>query len=172
MTVGQELEKNTWLKLFHNHMTIELVKPFFDVKSPSFSRLITLFRIEMLKEMAKSNLEGTIFTGGFDFNDIESVDFLDKISKYFEIEGGQVFYVELQTNFEERLRRNKTNNRLKYKPSKRDLDASEAKIIEFDKTCRFNTFEKEFKKVNYIKIDNTNINAKETAKKIKEEFQL
>lgn len=172
MTVGQELESVTGLKLFHNHMTIELLKPFFDIKSSSFSRLVTLFRTEMLKEMAKSDLEGVIFTGGFDFNDPESVAFMDKISKYFEIEGAQVFYVELETDLEERLKRNKTDNRLNHKPSKRDLVASEAKIIEFDKTCRFNTFEKELKKVNYIKIDNTNINAKKTAQKIKQSFQL
>lgn len=28
MTVGQELAKITGLKLFHNHMTIDLVNPF------------------------------------------------------------------------------------------------------------------------------------------------
>ena len=31
MTVGQELAKLTGLKLFHNHMTIELVLNFFDL---------------------------------------------------------------------------------------------------------------------------------------------
>ncbi|MCC3359301.1 AAA family ATPase, partial [Bacillus sp. REN16] len=30
MTVGQELAKITELKLFHNHMTIDLVSNFFD----------------------------------------------------------------------------------------------------------------------------------------------
>ena len=30
MTVGQELAKQTGLKLFHNHMTIDLVSNFFD----------------------------------------------------------------------------------------------------------------------------------------------
>lgn len=30
MTVGQELAKSTELKLFHNHMTIDLVGNFFD----------------------------------------------------------------------------------------------------------------------------------------------
>ena len=30
MTVGQELAKITGLKLFHNHMTIDLVSNFFD----------------------------------------------------------------------------------------------------------------------------------------------
>ena len=30
MTIGHELEKVTDLKLFHNHMTIELVQPYFN----------------------------------------------------------------------------------------------------------------------------------------------
>ena len=34
MTVGQELAKITWLKLFHNHMTIDLVSNFFSYNSP------------------------------------------------------------------------------------------------------------------------------------------
>ncbi|WP_433744437.1 hypothetical protein [Paenibacillus amylolyticus] len=34
MTVGQELEKITNLKLFHNHMTIELVSPYFSYGTP------------------------------------------------------------------------------------------------------------------------------------------
>ncbi len=33
MTVGQELERLTGLKLFHNHMTIDLVAPFFSYGS-------------------------------------------------------------------------------------------------------------------------------------------
>ena len=34
MTVGRELERLTGLPLFHNHMTIELVVPFFDFDTP------------------------------------------------------------------------------------------------------------------------------------------
>ena len=34
MSVGRELEKITGLRLFHNHMTIELVVPFFDFGLP------------------------------------------------------------------------------------------------------------------------------------------
>ena len=56
MTVGQELEKITSLKLFHNHMTIELVLPFFDRKSKTFRKLVDSVRIQMFKEIAKSNL--------------------------------------------------------------------------------------------------------------------
>lgn len=44
MTVGQELSKITGLKLFHNHMTIDLVANFFDFDTPQAKRLINLFR--------------------------------------------------------------------------------------------------------------------------------
>ncbi len=62
MTVGQELEKITELKLFHNHMTIELVSPFFSYGTPAGKRLVSLFRHEIFEEVSKSNLAGLIFT--------------------------------------------------------------------------------------------------------------
>ena len=62
MTVGQELEKITKLKLFHNHMTIELVSPFFSYGTPQGKRLVSLFRQEIFEEVAKSDLPGLIFT--------------------------------------------------------------------------------------------------------------
>ena len=43
MTVGQELAKETGLKLFHNHMTIDLLEPLFGF-SPEMWRLTHLFR--------------------------------------------------------------------------------------------------------------------------------
>ena len=55
MTVGQELAKITGLKLFHNHMTIELVAPFFDYGSPEGKKLVNSFRMQLFEEMAKSN---------------------------------------------------------------------------------------------------------------------
>ena len=53
MTVGQELEKITDLKLFHNHMTIELVLPFFDMYSSSFNKLVNSFRMQLFKKLLK-----------------------------------------------------------------------------------------------------------------------
>lgn len=62
MTVGQELEKITGLKLFHNHMTIDLVSQFFNYGTDTGKRLVRLFRQEIFEEVAKSDLEGIIFT--------------------------------------------------------------------------------------------------------------
>ena len=61
MTVGQELEKITELKLFHNHVTIEMVLPYFEMDSPSFKKLVKSFRMQMFEEVAKNDM-GLIFT--------------------------------------------------------------------------------------------------------------
>jgi hypothetical protein len=57
MTVGQELEKKTGLKLFHNHMTIELVSPFFSYGTKTGKKLVNLFRKKIFEEFAKSDQE-------------------------------------------------------------------------------------------------------------------
>ncbi len=87
MTVGQELEKITDLKLFHNHMTIDMILPYFVMKSPSFKKLVNAFRIQMFEEVAKSDLSGLIFTYVWELdskNDIEASEkeLLDTDLKY------------------------------------------------------------------------------------------
>jgi shikimate kinase len=54
MTVGQELAKATGLKLFHNHVTIELVLNFFEFGTKEFFRLNSLFRKEIFNAVAAS----------------------------------------------------------------------------------------------------------------------
>jgi hypothetical protein len=172
MTVGHELEKITDLKLFHNHMTIELVCPFFDFGSKPFRRLVNLFRQEMFEEMAKSDLYGVIFTYVWAFDQQADWDFVDKICNIFESRGGDVYFVELEADIEERLERNKTPHRLEHKPTKRNIKYSEYDLITTMKRHRLNSIEGEIKKKNYIRINNTNLSAEEVAKIIKEKFQL
>src|SRR6478609_1796542 len=68
MTVGQELAKITELKLFHNHMTNDLVSHFFDYSTKEGKRLVKLFRQEIFEEASKSDLYGMIFTYVWMFN--------------------------------------------------------------------------------------------------------
>ena len=49
MTVGQELQKLTGYKLFHNHMSLELVNQFFDFGTTNFERLVKRFDSIFLK---------------------------------------------------------------------------------------------------------------------------
>ena len=172
MTVGQELVKITNLKLLHNHMTIEILTKIFDYSRDSFRKLNEEFRIQIFKEFAKSDEEGIIFTTTWDFNDEEEWDRIYKYIQIFKNNNAQIYIVELEANLEERLKRNKMENRLLNKPSKRNLEWSEKDLLKSVEKYRFNSRENEIKEKKYLRIDNTNISPDIVAKMIKNKFKL
>lgn len=172
MTVGQELEKITGLKLFHNHMTIELVSNFFSYGSSEGKRLVSLFRQEIFEAVAQSDLEGLIFTYVWAFDRQEDWGYVDKVCNIFETRGGEVYFVELEAEFKERLERNKSPHRLEHKPTKRNIEFSERDLIGSMEKYRLNSIEGEIKKENYIRINNTNLSPTEVVSIIKERFNL
>ena len=172
MTVGQELAKITGLKLFHNHMTIDLVSNFFSYNSLEGRYLVNTYRMEMFETVAKSNLEGLIFTFQWCFEDILDWEQTEKVSNIFKEQGGEVYYVELEADLNERLRRNETSNRLENKPTKRNVEQSKEFLLRAEKKHRCNSYPGEIQEKNYIRINNNNIPANEVAKMIKEKFDL
>ena len=172
MTVGQELAKITGLKLFHNHMTIDLVSNFFSYNSIEGRYLVNTYRMEMFETVARSNLEGLIFTFQWCFEDILDWEQTEKISNIFKEQGGEVYYVELEADLDERLRRNETSNRLENKPTKRNVEQSKEFLLRAEKKHRCNSYPGEIQEKNYIRINNNNIPANEVAKMIKERFDL
>lgn len=172
MTVGQELVKITNLKLLHNHMTIEVLTKIFDYSRDSFRKLNEEFRIKIFEEFVKSDEEGIIFTTTWDFDDEEEWARIYKYIQIFKDNNAQIYIVELETNLEERLKRNKMENRLLNKPSKRNLEWSEKDLLKSVEKYRFNSKENEIKEKNYLRIDNTNISPDNVAKMIKNKFKL
>lgn len=171
MTVGQELAKATDMKLFHNHMTIELLEPLFGF-SPEMWELSTLFRTEIFKTVAESELKGLIFTYVWAFDMKEDWDFVEQVSEIFEAKGATVYFVELEAELKERLERNKSPHRLQHKPTKRNIEWSEYELKETMKKHRLNSNPGEIKHENYIKINNTDLDAKEVVEIITEKFKL
>ena len=172
MTVGHELEKITGLKLFHNHMTIELVSKYFSYGTPTGKRLVKLFREEIFEEVVNSDLEGLIFTYLWYFDQEEDRVYIENLVKKFKDKGAEIYYVELEADIEERIKRNKTEHRLEHKPTKRDIDWSENEIKNSELTHRSNSKEGEIKEKNYMRINNTNIDAEDVAISIKNKFNL
>jgi hypothetical protein len=172
MTVGHELEKLTDLKLFHNHMTIDLVSKFFDYGTKEGSRLVNLFRKEIFEEVSQSNLYGIIFTYVWALDLKSDWDYVEKVCNIFESKGATIYFVELEAELDERLVRNKTPHRLEHKPTKRDIEWSENNLMKTMEKYRLNSIEGEIQKENYLKINNTNMSAEEVAKLIKERFVL
>lgn len=168
MTVGEELQKKTGLKLFHNHMTIDLLLQLFpyDEARP----LIKKFRNEIFEAMAKSDQRGMIFTYVWDFDMKEDWEYIAYIYNVFE--DHNVYFVELESGLETRLQRNVTHNRLEKKWTKRDTKTSNVRLVKSLEKHRLTSNEGEVPYDNYIKINNEHISAKETSSIIVSCFDL
>ncbi len=80
--------------------------------------------------------------------------------------------MELEADYELRIERNKTENRLFNKPSKRNIKKSEELFRILEDKYRLNSFEGEIQKENYIRINNSDINPDIVAEMIKSRFSL
>lgn len=167
MTVGQELCKITDLKLFHNHMTIEPVIEIFGSYKPD---TIEKLRKIIFEDFAKSDNYGLVFTCIWAFDCQEDWENIKRITEIFK--DAEIYYVELVAPAEIRLMRNKTENRLKNKPSKRNLELSEFLLLHDDENYRLESYDGEIPFENYIKIDNSNLSAEKAAQIIKKRFSL
>lgn len=172
MTVGQELQKLTNYKLFHNHMSIKLVNQFFDFGMPNFRKLDKKIRFDIFKEIADSEIAGLIFTYVWAFNEESDETYVDEIVDVFKKRNPKVCFVELNCALEERLIRNKGASRLEHKPSKRNIELSEKLLLANEKTYRMESLEGEFQNKNFFKINNTELAAAEVASKIVDHFSL
>ena len=84
----------------------------------------------------------------------------------------EILFVELETSLEERLRRNRTENRLKHKHLKRHIEVSEREILEAAETLQLNSQHQPNELHHYLKINNTNLSAEEAAKQIQNKMKI
>lgn len=168
MTVGQELMKQTGLRLFHNHMMIEPVIAIFGrYDGPTVNGL----RDVIFRNFAASGAEGMIFTYMWAFDQKADWDYVAHLREVFDPYGTEYYCVELVAPKEVRLRRNATANRLENKASKRDT-AFSAALIEQEEGYRLVSEPGEIPFENYLRIDNTDIPPEEAARMIRERFGL
>ena len=170
MTVAQELSKLSGYKLLYNHMTIELVRLIFDYDNDIYGKVNSKIRKIIFNEFAKSCEKGIIFTACLDFGKglkKQLKEFYKWIENYDD-----VYVVELGASLDERIKRNKTENRLNYKASKRNIEWSENDLLASLTLHKYNSTgnqgEMLFK--NFIKIDNTDLDAKTVATMIAQKF--
>lgn len=169
MTVGQELMKITGLRLFHNHMTIE---PVIEIFGRYDGKTISEMREIIFKNFAASENYGMIFTYMMDFDMPSEWEYLEHVRKIFEPYGTEFYYVELIAPQEIRLKRNVSENRLKNKASKNDIETSNQRLINDDRNHRCVSYEGEIPFENYLRIENSKMEADTAARLIKDTFEL
>lgn len=98
LTVAKELARLTGYKLFHNHLTVDLLAPFFDFGSQTEKRLKEKFRLEIFEEASKAKVS-LIFTYVYARGSDDG--FVKKVISSVENYGGEVLFVRLYCDQEE-----------------------------------------------------------------------
>ena len=167
MTVGQALTKITPFRLFHNHLMIE---PVLEVFGSFRTDVIKKLRSVVLEEFIQSDHYGMIFTFMWAFDQQADWDYVASVRSQFGLSEEDVYYVELVAPQEIRLQRNITENRLKHKASKRDIEASNARLIRDDLQYRCESLPGEIPFPHYLRIDNSHLPPDQAAQAIKTHF--
>ena len=170
MTVGYELAILTGFRLFHNHMTIELVLNFFNYEQPQFHTLVAEFRKRIFEEVAASDLTGLIFTFVWALELESERAYIERSCNIFREKGADIYFVELEAEMTERLNRNESEFRLLQKPSKQNVEQSRNHLLDSNEKYKLNSEGDFFYQENYLKINNTNLSTNETARRIVKEF--
>lgn len=171
MTIGQELSKLTGATLFFNHQTIDFSLEIYQDFTEEMWEFVRSVIFSFLGTSAR-NHRSVILTGVTDFSNQYHLMYLKDIQDLLNEYHQEILFVELETSLEERLRRNRTENRLKYKPLKRHFEVSEREILEIDKTNQLNSQKQPSGLHHYLKIDNTNLSAEEVAEQIQEKMKI
>lgn len=169
MTVGQELAKITPFRLFHNHMMIE---PVLEVFGQFRGDIIQKLRMTVLEAFGKTEHYGMIFTYMMAFDMPSEYEYIQRVKDTLGVSEADVYYAELIAPQNIRLERNATENRLTHKASKRDVEASNQRLLRDDENHRMESLPGEITSPNYIRIDNSHISPPEVARMIKTQFQF
>jgi chloramphenicol 3-O-phosphotransferase len=162
LTVARELAALTGWKLFHNHLTVDLLLAVFPFGSKEFVQLREEIWLSVFESAAESGMAGLIFT----FNPENTVqqDFLEDASEVVAEHGGRVEFVEMvcdDTTLEKRM---DTPERHAYK-----------KMLSYPEFCRLRdrgVFASPKMPEPLLRIDTAQLSPREAAAKIMQELAL
>lgn len=161
LTVAKELAEKTGYKLFHNHLSVDLVASIFDFGVGSFWPLTRRIRTMLLKQATIENKD-LIFT--FVYAHKKDDKIINHYIKTVENHGGEVLLVQLIADKEEILDRVSDDSRKKYlKVSERDTLSK--LFSEYEMFTRISNRKS-------LTIDNTNLTPADEVRQIIDHYQL
>lgn len=110
LTVANEIAKLTGFKVFHNHLSIDFIKPVFDFGTPQFWNLVGRVRYEVIAEAAREGIN-LIHTFCYEFGADDA--HFRKLIAAAEDNGGHVHLVLLVCDDDERKCRIGDESRVK-----------------------------------------------------------
>lgn len=162
LTVAQELAKMTGYKLFHNHLTVDLVYAVFDFKTKPFIELREKIWMMVFGKAKEERIQGLIFT--FAPEDSVSQHFIPDLIELIEDDHNKIYFVELMCSPDELRKRIVNPSRSRYAKGM-SPDILE-KYYQRDYLIPTSVHERKFV------IDTTHLSPNETAMRIAKHYSL
>lgn len=162
LTVAKELSKITGYKILHNHLVIDMVESVLGRDTKKFWELIDSYRLNLVDAAGHEKVDGIILTSvNIKGKDDEFIKNLIRIS---DKHSGKSHFVRLRCDLVH------IKNRLK-EPSRKEHGKLTDETIFDEFTSKHDVFSN-IGFVESLEIDNTKISPQETARKIKEHYNL
>jgi gluconate kinase len=162
LTVARELAALTGFKLFHNHLTVDLVSSVFEFGSPPFVELREEIWLEVFSKAAKAQVAGVIFT--FAFEKTVREDFVDRVRSAVESQGSEVIFVKLTCSPEVLEKRLTSDSRSRF--------GKLTSLEQFRELNEAGVFLDPGVTADRLVLDTTNLSSEEAASKIAQELKL
>jgi shikimate kinase len=161
LTVAREIARRTDLKVFHNHLSIDCVKPVFEFGTKSFWRVVELIRFEIVAEAARAG-QSLVYTFCYakDKDDLH----VERMLEVVEGAGGEVHFVLLKAERSEVEKRVLAESRREFNKAN-NLEILHQVWEQYDLFSPVNARES-------LIIDNTNLSPQAAAQQIIEHFNL
>lgn len=103
LTIAKEIESQIGYGIFHNHLTIDVARPFFEFGTEDFWSLVRELHLTCFRTAAKFGTKNVIYTSCYSHPD--DLGFFEQIERIFNQSGGEVIPVYLKCEIEELERR-------------------------------------------------------------------
>lgn len=95
-TIATEVANRISCGVFHNHLTIDLARPFFEFGSKEFWSFVQNLRLACFREAAACSSQTVIYTSCYDHP--ADLEFFEKIESIVESAGGKVLPIYLKAD--------------------------------------------------------------------------
>lgn len=162
LTVAKELSKLTGYKILHNHLAIDMVESVIDRSHQKFWTLIDHYRLHLIEAAAQEKIDGLILTS-VNIKDKDD-DFIKSLISIMDRNSGAIHFIHLNCEMEKLKERLTSASRKEH-----------GKLMDVDEFNKFISKNEVFTPIGFVdslKIDNTELEPHETAKKIVEHYKL
>ncbi|MCA9892928.1 MAG: AAA family ATPase [Anaerolineae bacterium] len=154
-TIAKAIAENLGYKLFHNHLTVDLLKNVFEFGSPGFFELSQTIRLLIFERATQQNVTGIVFTFVYE-KDVDD-NFVRKLIKTVTSNGGEIVFIQIDCEKDELLKRVTDESRKAFKK----VRSQEGLLA----TLNTRNITSAIDFVDSYRIENTNLSVQDTVEK-------